>query len=481
MYSRPKNVPAPEGPRAERFERLLKRLRWVAILGPVLLVGVLEVGARLFYPDLLTWPGHLVMAGIVVVCLFFFFGVLFEAIEQIQRSLARRNSELLALHRASLDIYGELSLDVILQKVVDQTRVLLKARYGAVSVMTDDGQIQQFVTSGVDDELRTIIGAPPAGTGLLGVSMREGESLRLADMTSHPRSAGFPEHHPPMKSLLAVPISCKGSFRGNLYLTDKDGGRDFTADDEATLSRFAQQVAIAIDNADLHRQLNSLAIAEERERIAREMHDGMAQILAYVNTKAQVVREHLRRDRPSQAAEHLEQLAEAARAVYDETREGILALRTIPERRESLAQTLRRFADRWSGQSNIAVDIDAEDDLDLDASIELQLLRIVQEALANARKHSGSRQARVRLTSDSGRVLASVADDGKGFDPEQLGPRAKPRFGLSIMRERAESVGGTISIKSQPGGGTRVSVEIPITRNSGMKRASLEKTERPTS
>ncbi len=466
---------APRDARTERFERLLGRLRWVAILGPALLVAILEFGARLFYPALLTWPGHLVMTGIFVVCLFFFFGVLFEAIEQIQRSLARRNSELLALHRASLDIYGELSLDVILQKVVDQTRVLLKARYGAVSVMSDDGRIQQFVTSGISDELRAKIGDPPTGTGLLGVPLREGESLRLRDMKRHALSQEFPENHPSMKSLLAVPISCKGTFRGNLYLTDKEGDLDFTVDDEATLARFAQQVAIAIDNADLHRQLSSLAIAEERERIAREMHDGMAQILAYVNTKAQVVREHLRRDRPNEAAEHLEQLAVAARDVYDDTREGILALRTIPESRESLGQTVRRFAERWGSQSNIAVTVDADDELDLDGKIELQLLRIVQEALANARKHSGARRVEIRLARASGRVLAEVADDGKGFDPDQLGPRAKPRFGLSIMRERAESVGGAISIESEPERGTRVSVAIPITRNSGTKRARTGK------
>ena len=462
MHSDPQDVTAPAAPGQISFERRLKRLRWIAVLGPVLLAGFLEVGAHAFYPALAVWPGRLVMVVVIVVGLFFFFGALFETIEQMQRSLARRNTELLALHRASLDIYGELSLDVILRKVVEQTRSLLKARYGAVSVMAAEGGIEQFVTAGIDDELRERIGAPPSGAGLLGVALREGESLRLADLTRHPGAAGFPAHHPPMRSLLAVPITCKGSFRGNLYLAEKEAGGEFTDDDQATLTRFAQQVAIAIDNADLHRQLRSLAITEERARIAREMHDGMAQILAYVNTKAQAVREHLRRDRPLPAAEHLEQLAEAARSAYEETREGILALRTIPERGETLAAALRRFTREWSARSNIRVEVQADDELDLDGSVELQLLRIVQEALANARKHSGARHAGVSLTCGSGRVVAAVSDDGKGFDPEQLGPRARPRFGLSIMRERAESVGGTISIESQPGNGTRITVEVPV-------------------
>jgi len=442
--------------------RRLKRLRWLAVFGPIVFVALLEYGVQTFYPEFLAWPGRFVMAGIVIIGLVFFYGALFATIEEMQRSLTRQNRELLALHNASLDIYGELSLSVILQKVVDQTRVLLEARYGAVSVIRDGGGIEQFVTSGIDSQTQESIGSPPVGRGLLGVPLHEGESIRLPDIDQHPRAAGFPENHPPMKSLLAVPINCKGSFKGNLYLADKLDGEEFTLEDEATLTRFANQVSIAIDNADLHRQLRSLAIAEERARIAREMHDGMAQILAYVNTKAQAVREHLRQGHSGRAAEQLEQLAVAAREVYGEVREGILALRTIPDTEESLDAVLRRFVDSWKTQSDIEVDILADEELGLEGTAELQLLRIIQESLSNIRKHANAQRARVELRARNGSVVAVISDDGTGFDRAQLSRTGAPRFGLNIMRERAESVGGTLAIDSEPGAGTRITASVPI-------------------
>ncbi len=442
---------------------ILRRLKWAFLLTLIVLFVFIEYARFNLMPFLDTWKGRLVMDLVILVGSLFFFGLVLDFVSRMQDRLERQNRELLALHRAALDIYGDLSLDAVLQKVVDQASQLLEARYGAVAVLDDEGSILQFVVTGISPEVRDRIGQPPTGSGLLGVVMHEGAPLRLSELESDPRARGFPDHHPAMHSLLAVPIVCSGPFRGNLYLTDKVGETAFTHEDEETLVRFATAAAIAIDNAHLHQRLRILAVAEERVRIAREMHDGMAQVLAYVNTKAQAVRAYLDRGRIEEAGAQLEQLAAASREVYTDVREGILALRTELGPERPIAEALGVFMDRWQHQSGIAGELRIEEDLKLPPTQELQLLRIIQEALSNIRKHSKAKQATVVLTTANGKLEGIVRDDGKGFDPAALQRTDFPRFGLAIMRERAESVGGGIEVDSQPGQGTQVRIELPLT------------------
>ncbi len=179
--------------------------------------------------------------------------------------------------------------------VRNQACVLLETQYGAMSVHDDQGNSTAFVTTGVDGATVERIGPPPTGKGVLGISLREGQRLRLSQISQNPRSCGLPDGHPPMRSLLAVPVICRGPSVGKLYLPEKHDGGDFTAEDEDALARFATQAAIAVDNAHLHVQARSLAVVRERLNIAHELHDGHAQILAFVNTKAQAVRAYIDR------------------------------------------------------------------------------------------------------------------------------------------------------------------------------------------
>lgn len=400
-------------------------------------------------------------------------------IHEYSTRLARDRHELVALHRGARDIYDELALDHVLQKVVDHALPLVGARYGALSVMDDDGHIRAFPTSGVDAATRAAIGDPPRGRGLLGVPLHAGEALRVPEIGADPRSVGFPPNHPPMKSLLAVPVPCKSPFRSNLYVAEKENGRQFTADDEATLSRFALTAGLAIDLSYTHRSLTHTAVGEERSRIAREMHDGVAQVLAYVNTKAQAVREHVARGRTEEARTQLDQLAEAARQVSVEVREGILALRTEVSPDRPLAEVIEEFVGHWRGRSDIEVHLDIDPALRLPAIVELQLLRIVQEALSNIRKHARAKNAWVSLgrrasAEAAGReatVVVEVRDDGRGFDPGGgRAPRGErlPRFGLAIMQERAQSIGATIEFQAMPKQGTRVRVMVPPQEGRGL-------------
>ncbi|MGZ4353934.1 MAG: GAF domain-containing protein, partial [Gaiellaceae bacterium] len=158
-----------------------------------------------------------------------------------------------ALVEAGIALSSELSLDAVLQKLVVTAAVLTDARYAALGVLDASGQrLERFLTSGIDDEARAAIGDVPAGRGILGVLIREAAPLRLHDLAQDPRSVGFPPGHPPMSSFLGVPITLRGVAYGNLYLTEKEGGADFTQDDEEAVVMLASQAAVAIENARLY-------------------------------------------------------------------------------------------------------------------------------------------------------------------------------------------------------------------------------------
>ncbi|MEA2337512.1 MAG: hypothetical protein QOE82_1519 [Thermoanaerobaculia bacterium] len=439
----------------------LRRLRLLTFVTPVVIVLTLEV-LRNFTIGVTSFRTRLILDGIVTVAFIAFGSVMVRAISEASKRQRRQNAELLALHGASLDVTAELSLDAVLNKVVERARTLVGARYGALSVANDDGSIQTFLTSGVTAEQRAKIGPPPVGHGLLGVVIREGERLRLPDIGRDPRSHGFPPNHPVMHSLLAVPVTCKAPFVGNLYLSEKEHGSEFTPDDEETLERFAVQAAIAIDNAHLHRQVADLAVAQERLRIAHEMHDGIAQVLGYVNTKVQAATEYIRRNKTDEGLEQLRQLAEAAREAYSDVRESIVDLRTLPGPARSFQDVLQEYVDRWQEQTGITAQLTVDPDVTLPPGNELQLVRIIQESLTNIRKHSRATTASVDVRKRDGKLRLAVTDNGIGFAQGTLSRSVFPRFGLATMRERAESIGATFAIESTPGGGTSVTVDIPL-------------------
>src|SRR5919201_1919607 len=172
--------------------------------------------------------------------------------------------------RSLLDVIaaltGELSLDALLERLVEATVELTGARYGALGVIDRTGsRLERFITTGIDDAARAAIGDPPHGRVFLGVLIREAEPLRLHDLADDPRSVGFPPNHPPMRSFLGVPVMLRGVAYGNLYLTEKEGGEDFTDEDQELVTLLAAQAAVAIENARLYesatqwaRQLESL-------------------------------------------------------------------------------------------------------------------------------------------------------------------------------------------------------------------------------
>ena len=439
----------------------LKRLRLLAIGAPLAVVLVLELTRGAFVRNVPL--GSRLLLDAIVVAAFGLVGmVMVRAIGAMQERLKRQNRELLALHAAGIDVASELELDVVLKKVVDQAVNLVGAKYGALSVVGADNAIRSFITSGVTAEQRAAIGPPPVGHGVLGVTLREGQRLRLDDIARHPRSVGFPANHPKMTTLLAVPIICKSPFIGNLYLAEKPYGASFTLDDEETLERFAVQAGIAIDNAHLHQQVANLAVAQERLRIAHEMHDGLAQVLGYVNTKVQAANEYLRRGKSEEASTQLNELAVAAREAYGDVREAIVDLRTLPESGRVFADVLREYIARWNEQTGISTEVSIATAVEIPPAVELQLVRVVQESLANVRKHAKATTAKIDITTVNGHLQLTISDNGVGFKEAERVRSEFPRFGLATMRERAQSIGGKLDITSAPGEGTAVRLDVPL-------------------
>ena len=383
---------------------------------------------------------------------------------RLHRDLRQQALQLRELYRAGLAVSADLSIDTVLQRVIDLARELTGATYGALGVLGKDGNLEQFITSGISQHERERIGPLPKGRGLLGAMLHSTEPIRVKNLKEHHASVGFPEGHPPMTSFLGVPVVHRGQLLGSLYLTDKRGAEEFDESDEALVVLFAIQVGLAIENARLHAHVQQLAVEEDRQRIAREMHDGLAQLIGYVNVKTGAVRRLIDTGKVQEASKELEDLERAARSAYADVREGILGLRVITQTEGGLVAALKAYAEQFEQQSVFHIDVATkfgQRELKFTAAAEIQLIRVVQEALSNVRKHSGARAAAIHIAVTDTTMSLSIRDDGTGYGSASQSGSDGPRFGLKIMHERAQSLGGSIEFESEPGKGTTVLVTVP--------------------
>lgn len=468
-----------------------RTLRWLTVAIPLLFLALVDVLRHQLWPELLhPWPGFLVVLGIIAGATWLFSTIVLGRAETMERQIVEQNAllrqagetthrqavQLQALHEAGLALSAELTLEIVLERIVNLARELTGARYGALAVVDEAGQIVRFLTQGLTDEERSHLGQPPTGRGLLGQIFVDDRPIRVDEIARDPRSAGFPPGHPPMRTFLGVPIVLHARRYGNLYLTDKQGASGpipFTEEDERGVTLFAAQAAVAMENARLHGQVQALAAVGERERIARELHDSLAQALGYIRLQAATTREALAQGQQEVAAATLGQIGDVAGDAYGEVREAILGLRSGGSGSErSLVDALGEYVRRYQEQTRVEVSFETHPDvavIRLAPAVEVQLVRIIQEALANVRKHARTAKARLRLDVVTGagglRLRALVADDGQGFDLQHS--RHDAHYGIAIMRERAEGVGGHLEIVSSPGRGTQVLVDMPIETGPG--------------
>ncbi|MCJ7623802.1 MAG: sensor histidine kinase, partial [Anaerolineaceae bacterium] len=240
--------------------------------------------------------------------------------------------------------------------------------------------------------------------------------------------------------------------------------RLFLEHDSQLLMRLALHVVVAIENARLYRQVRYMAALEEQSRLSREMHDHLAQTLGYLKVKASITDDLLSAGQTDQALESLREFKKVTSIVYNDVREGIFNLRTAVTSQIGLFPTLQYYLDEYRMHYNMDVSLEIEDDDTIKSSPEVtnQLLRVTQEALFNARKHADASRVLVSCRHDDDQVWVTIEDNGRGFDPDQITGANGQRYGLQIMRERVESIGGSLMIHAQPGQGTRIIVQAPI-------------------
>ena len=367
---------------------------------------------------------------------------------------------LAAVDEAARAIAGLLGVDEVLQVIVDRVRELVSADYAALGIVGLDGRIERFITAGIDPHARKMIGAPPTGRGLLGLIIREGRSYRIPSIAEHPDSAGFPPNHPAMTSFLGVPVTAKGVPIGNLYLTDKRGAREFSSTDQRLVELFARHAGIAIDNARLHAQAGRLAVAEERDRIGRDLHDGIIQSLYAVGLSLEDVPE-LMGEEPDEAVERVDGAIEAINVAIRDIRNFIYGLRPEAVDGTQVIAGLAALAEevRHGGLVEVDTQLDQAADPGLDPVGGGELLNLVREALSNAVRHGRAQRIALDLSLVDGRISLEIVDDGVGFDPAR-DPGAG-HHGLANMRARSAALGGSLEIRSAPGAGTRVIVGLP--------------------
>ena len=364
-----------------------------------------------------------------------------------------------AVSDAVLSVAAERSVEEVLQRLVESARELAGARYAALGTPDGDGGFSRFLTAGMSDELVAKLGPLPRSHGMLGAMLETAESFRTHDIHDDPRFHGWwPKGHPNMHSFLGVPISAPEGVIGAFYLTDKVGADEFTDADRELIELLAAHAAIAITNARLYEQSRELSILSERNRLALELHDAVSQKLFSLVLTAESAATLAGRDAAG-AQEQLERVQALAQEALEELRALIFELRPAEVERDGLCGALRKHVSLLA-QRPPGIALELDDELPRDPKRDAEVLRIAQEALANAIRHADAGHVRVRLGGEDGRLVLEVADDGAGFDPGVPDLRSR-RLGLTSMEERARRLRGRLEIDSAPGSGTTVRLEVP--------------------
>jgi signal transduction histidine kinase len=358
---------------------------------------------------------------------------------------------------AVLMISADVELSELLHDIVHEAKSLVGARYAALGVLNPvRTALEQFLTAGLTDDEESRIGARPTGRGVLGLLITEPAPLRIDHLEDHPDRYGFPPNHPPMTSFLGVPVRVRDEVYGNLYLTEKEGGGGFTDEDEALAEALALAAGIAIEHHRLQDRIRVMSVLEDRDRIARDLHDRVIQHVYAVGMSLQGAtrlpdREQMV-DRIERSIDELDRtIADIRSAIFElgeSSGPGGLR-RAVLQLTEELGEMLgSRPEVRFEGLVDNTVPQNIGD----------HVLAVVREGLTNAGKHAGARHFVVEVDVTD-RVTVEVSDDGRGIELPLPDPSG---LGLVNLRERAKKLGGTFEIFPGTGSGTRLVWSVPL-------------------
>jgi len=367
--------------------------------------------------------------------------------------LRRKISETHALYRMGNEISGMTELDPILRWAVNKAQELLGMDAAALCLVSAGGDaLFTRAHSGPQDVFRM------TGPAIDRVPL-DGPSADVC--------AAAPRVFQPgrIQAVLTTPLRRAEAVIGVL-IVGSIAAREFSPDDNEICAALATQSAIAIDNARLYGEVQGTAVLEERRRLSREIHDGLAQTLGMLYLKIRHLQDRLAKpDSAAVATVGVEELAAISELAYEEARQSIFGLRTMVSRSLGLVPTLTEYLHEFGAQSGIEVSLGADGStpIKLPPEVEVQMVRILQEALHNVRRHAEAKHAWVRVHQHDGLFTLTVEDDGKGWDRGQRTALGQ-HFGLQTMQERAENLDGTLTIDTAPGRGTRVTATVPLER-----------------
>ncbi|HEY6738493.1 MAG TPA: GAF domain-containing sensor histidine kinase [Actinopolymorphaceae bacterium] len=372
------------------------------------------------------------------------------------------SEELQALSQALLAVTEQTQTREVLQKIVEAARTLVGADYAALGIPDDSGRFGDFYAAGITPEQWERIGTVPRVHGILGEMLRDGQAHRLADVRSEPDFSGWPDAHPDMGAFLGVPVVEAGTRLGSIWVANRAGGREFGPDDTARLEILAAHAAIALTRARLYARERELTLVEERSRIARELHDAVAQKLFSLRLTMRAADGLAAKGATERLREELASAQDLAASALDELRAVVAELRPPALREDGLVPALRKHLSVIGRAYAVEVRFDSDCDgrCALPDEVENAVFRVAQEAVHNALRHAAPRRVDVTLRTPPGQISLEVTDDGAGFDGDPAA-RGGHHLGLLSMKERARSMGGRLRVRSRVGEGTTVRLEVP--------------------
>lgn len=367
---------------------------------------------------------------------------------------SRQMAEIQSQQRVTSVLLQEPEIEKVMEVICQEARNLTGAEDSSIFFLEDPGWLRLIFNLGGQPCHERI----PVQGSLGGSALSQDRPL-IANDPAAEREIYRPDHVP--DNMMVVPLRTRGAAVGVLYLANKPGG--FTQDDARILSSISHQGATAIENARLQEQLRGLAAVEERERLAREIHDNLAQSLSLLKLQASHIGDLLRQGETGQAASLLPELIQTVSEAHADAREAIFNLRSNPLAEAGFLDTVQAQLARLRQATGISARLEAPPKLpfSLPSHVAIQATRIIQEALTNVRKHACASVVVVWLEPLEACLRITVEDNGRGFDPARL-QETDSGVGLNVMRERAEAAGGWIEIDSQPGQGTRLTACVPI-------------------
>ena len=356
------------------------------------------------------------------------------------------------LIESAASVVEETDLEKVLRRLVTEAAIATGAPYAALGVIGEHGVLSEFIYEGITPEQAKEIGHLPTGRGVLGTVVRLNKTIRLEEISQHPDTVGFPTNHPPMSSFLGVPVAVGETAFGNLYLTDKKGG--FTDQDVILIEALSRIAGAAVRTSRLQNRLRRTAVVEDRQRIARDLHDSVIQDLFAVGLGLQSVSQLVEDPQVEativEAVDRLDGAVEMLRSyIFD-----LKAPRSQPALSARLDELVKRMSSAYPTIVRLRIGAEESGDDELDSEI----LGIVTETLSNALRHAAAQNVEISIMQVGDRWVVRVEDDGTGFDVDAL----SPGMGLGNLRARATRLGGDISVSSQAGSGTEVLMTLPV-------------------